>query len=73
MSMKHFLLIILASACAAVAFAQTQQNASATRAAVSGRVTDAATGAAIDFADVVITDDENNTIASTAVRDGRSP
>lgn len=69
--MKHFLLIILASACAAVAFAQTQQNASATRAAVSGRVTDAATGAAIDFADVVITDDENNTIASTAVRDGR--
>ena len=35
-----------------------------------GRVTDAATGAAIEYADVVVTDAENRTIASATVRNG---
>lgn len=35
-----------------------------------GRVTDAATGAAIEYADVVVTDAENRTVAMTTVRNG---
>lgn len=62
--MKRLVFLILAIACASATFAQNT-------AGVTGRVTDAATGAAIDFADVVITDDDNNTVASGTVRDGR--
>lgn len=38
--------------------------------AIKGRITDAATGAAIDYASVVIVDTDNHTIASTTVSDG---
>ncbi len=62
--MKRLVSLILAIASVTAVFAQNT-------AGVSGRVTDAATGAAIDFADVVITDDDNNTVASGTVREGR--
>ena len=61
--MRNFLLTIFSLMCATTLFAQTTPM-------VQGRVVDAATGAAIDFADVIITDAENNTIASTTVRQG---
>ena len=61
--MKNFILTILALLCATTLFAQTSP-------AVKGRVLDATTGNAIDYADVIITDAENNTIASTTVRNG---
>ena len=38
--------------------------------ALKGRVIDATTGNAIEFADVVVTDAENNTVASTTVKSG---
>ncbi len=61
--MRNFLLTIFSLMYATTLFAQTTPM-------VQGRVVDAATGAAIDFADVIITDAENNTIASTTVRQG---
>lgn len=62
--MKRLIISILAVACASALFAQNT-------ASVSGRVTDASTGDPIDFADVVITDDDNNTVASGTVSGGR--
>ena len=62
--MKRLIILILAVACASALFAQNT-------ASVSGRVTDASTGDPIDFADVVITDDDNNTVASGTVSEGR--
>ena len=61
--MQRFLLTIVTLLCATSLMAQTTP-------AVTGRVVDAATGAAIDYADVIITESENNTIASTSVRGG---
>ena len=61
--MKNILLTLVAILLATMTFAQNNV-------ALSGRVVDAATGRAIDFADVVVTDAQNNTIASTTVRDG---
>lgn len=62
--MKRLIISILAVACASALFAQNT-------ASVSGRVTDASTGDPIDFADVVITDYDNNTVASGTVSEGR--
>ncbi len=62
--MKCLLFSILAVACASALFAQNT-------ASVNGRVIDASTGERIDFADVVITDDDNNTVASGTVSEGR--
>ncbi|MBQ1953587.1 MAG: carboxypeptidase-like regulatory domain-containing protein, partial [Alistipes sp.] len=61
--MKKLLLLLFAVISAVSLSAQTAPS-------VKGRVVDATTGAAIDFADVVITDVENNNIASTSVRGG---
>ena len=61
--MKNILMTLVAIIYATMTFAQNNV-------ALSGRVVDAATGRAIDFADVVVTDAQNNTIASTTVRDG---
>ena len=72
--MKHLLLTLLAAACASATLAQPARTSSTLPAvppAVSGRVTDAATGAAIDFADVVVTDNDNNTVATAVVQNGR--
>ena len=62
--MKLFLTLIFAVACASAALAQGA-------ASVCGRVTDASTGERIDFADVIVTNDDNATVASTTVREGR--
>ena len=62
--MKRLVFLIFAVACASAVFAQNT-------ASVSGRVTDASTGDPIDFADVVVIDDDNNTVASGTVREGR--
>lgn len=62
--MKKLLLLVFAVLSTVALFAQTAPS-------VKGRVVDAATGGAIDFADVVVTDVENNTIASTSVRGGQ--
>ena len=61
--MRNILLTLVALLSATITFAQSN-------AALTGRVIDATTGRAIDFADVVVTDTENNTVASTTVRDG---
>ena len=61
--MRSFTLTILAILCATTLFAQSSP-------AVKGRVVDAVTGKAIEYADVIITDAQNNTIASAWVRDG---
>ena len=61
--MKRLLLLLFAVISTVSLSAQTAPS-------VKGRVVDATTGAAIDFADVVITDVENNNIASTSVRGG---
>lgn len=61
--MRSFTLTILAILCATMLFAQSSP-------AVKGRVVDAVTGKAIEYADVIITDAQNNTIASAWVRDG---
>ena len=61
--MKKLLLLLFAVISTVSLSAQTAPS-------VKGRVVDATTGAAIDFADVVITDVENNNIASTSVRGG---
>ncbi len=45
-------------------------TAQGTGPSLRGRVTDAATGAAIEYADVVVTDAENRTVAMTTVRNG---
>ena len=57
--MKNILLSIMAILCATSLMAQSNP-------AVKGRVVDATTGAAIEYADVIITDAENNTIAPTS-------
>lgn len=62
--MKKLLLLVFAVLSTVALFAQTAPS-------VKGRVVDAATGGAIDFADVVVTDVDNNTIASTTVRGGQ--
>lgn len=61
--MRKILLLGVALLCAVSLFAQNNPS-------VKARVVDAATGNAIEFADVVVTDSENNTVASTTVRDG---
>ncbi len=61
--MKKLLLLLVATLCSASLFAQGGPS-------LKGRVVDATTGEAIDFADVVVTDVENNNIASTSVRGG---
>ena len=61
--MRNILLTLVALLSATITFAQSN-------AALTGRVIEATTGRAIDFADVVVTDTENNTVASTTVRDG---
>ena len=60
------LLILLAVAVAGVPAAHGQDSLPA----VKGRVTDASTGADIDFADVVIVDTSNRTVARTIVSGG---
>ena len=55
------LLVLLAVAVAGVPAAHGQDSLPA----VKGRVTDASTGADIDFADVVIVDTSNRTVART--------
>ncbi len=62
--MNPLLTLIFAVACASAALAQGA-------ASVCGRVTDASTGERIDFADVIVTNDDNATVASTTVREGR--
>lgn len=61
--MRHLTLTFISLFCATILFAQT-------RPALTGRVVDAATGNAIEFADVVVTDNDNNTVASTTVKEG---
>ena len=61
--MKQITLTILSLLCATMLFAQSNP-------ALKGRVIDATTGNAIEFADVVVTDTENNTVASTTVKSG---
>lgn len=61
--MKHFIFTLFAIVAFAGTYAQTFP-------AVKGRVTDAATGKVVEFADVVITDNDNNTVASTTVKNG---
>lgn len=61
--MRHLTLTFISLFCATILFAQTKP-------ALAGRVVDAATGNAIEFADVVVTDNENNTVASTTVKEG---
>lgn len=61
--MRHLTLTFISLFCATMLFAQTKP-------ALTGRVVDAATGNAIEFADVVVTDNENNTVASTTVKEG---
>ena len=60
------LLVLLAVAVAGVPAAHGQDSLPA----VKGRVTDASTGADIDFADVVIVDTGNRTVARTIVSGG---
>ena len=61
--MRHLTLTFISLFCATILFAQTKP-------ALTGRVVDAATGNVIEFADVVVTDNENNTVASTTVKEG---
>lgn len=61
--MKHFTLTFISLLFTTLLFAQSKP-------ALTGRVVDAATGNAIEFADVVVTDNENNTVASTTVKQG---
>lgn len=61
--MKQITLTLISLLCATMLFAQSNP-------ALKGRVVDATTGNAIEFADVVVTDTQNNTIASTTVREG---
>ncbi|MBQ3212371.1 MAG: TonB-dependent receptor [Alistipes sp.] len=61
--MRHLTLTFISLFCTTILFAQTKP-------ALTGRVVDAATGNAIEFADVVVTDNENNTVASTTVKEG---
>lgn len=61
--MRHLTLTFISLFCVTILFAQTKP-------ALTGRVVDAATGNAIEFADVVVTDNENNTVASTTVKEG---
>ena len=61
--MRHLTLTFISLFCATILFAQTKP-------ALTGRVVDAATGNAIEFADVVVTDNENNTVTSTTVKEG---
>lgn len=60
---RHLTLTFISLLCATILFAQTKP-------ALTGRVVDAATGNAIEFADVVVTDNDNNTVASTTVKEG---
>ncbi len=62
--MKRFFLSLYLTLFAICAFSQSQSTA------VVGKVVDAATNAPIEYADVVITDSENNTITHTQVKDG---
>lgn len=61
--MRHLTLTFISLFCATMLFAQTKP-------ALTGRVVDAATGNAIEFADVVVTDNENNSVASATVKEG---
>ena len=62
--MKRFFLSLYLMLFTLCAFSQSQSTA------VVGKVVDAATNAPIEYADVVITDSENNTITHTQVKDG---
>lgn len=62
--MKHIFLLFVLLSTAICAFSQTVSTA------VVGRVVDVETDSPINYADVIITDTENNTIAHTQVRDG---
>ncbi|MBR4994721.1 MAG: TonB-dependent receptor [Alistipes sp.] len=59
--MRDLLLVICAMMCCVATYAQS----------VTGRVVDATTRKAIDYADVVVVDADNKTVASTAVREGK--
>ena len=61
--MRHITLTLISLFCVTMLFAQSKP-------ALQGRVVDATTGNAIEFADVVVTDTENNTVASTTVKSG---
>ena len=61
--MKNLILTLLATLLATLTFAQNTPS-------IKGKVIDSSTQKAIEFADVVITDQENNTIASTTVKAG---
>ena len=60
--MKRWISILIALMACVGVYAQTP--------AVKGRVVDFATGKAVEFADVVITDNDNNTVVSTTVKNG---
>lgn len=61
--MKKLLLSAICVVFSTLLFAQTSPS-------IKGRVVDAVTNKVIEFADVVITDKDNNTIASTTVKQG---
>ncbi|MBR5876985.1 MAG: TonB-dependent receptor [Alistipes sp.] len=61
--MKNLILTLLATLLATLGLAQNTPS-------IKGKVIDSSTQKAIEFADVVITDQENNTIASTTVKAG---
>ena len=61
--LRKFTLTLIYLFCATMLFAQTKP-------ALMGSVVDATTGKAIEFADVVVTDNDNNSVAATTVRDG---
>ena len=61
--LRKFTLTLISLFCATMLFAQTKP-------ALTGSVIDATTGKAIEFADVVVTDADNNSVAATTVRDG---
>ena len=61
--MKQILLLVWLGLCSITAFAQTM-------ASVKGKVIDEATGEPIEFADVVVTDQNSKVVASTLVNEG---
>ena len=61
--MKNLILTLLATLLATLGLAQNTPS-------IKGKVIDSSTQKTIEFADVVITDQENNTIASTTVKAG---
>ena len=62
--MKHLLVWLIVLCGCALSYGQT------TAPSIKGRVTDAKTGSAIEFANAIIVDSVNHTIASTTVSGG---